>query len=67
MIDDPDVWHAASVLIHHYGDEASSRASERADELLARRDADGHSIWLRILKAVEELMRTVRKDDELAH
>jgi hypothetical protein len=64
MTDDPDVWHAASVLIHQYRNDASSRAAQRADELLARGDADGHSIWLRILKAVEELTRTVRKDDE---
>jgi hypothetical protein len=67
MTDDPDVWRAASVLIHRYLDDASSCAAQRADELLARGDADGHSIWLRILKAVEELMRTVRKDNEQAH
>jgi hypothetical protein len=64
MIDDPDVWRAASVLIHRYGDDASSCAAQRADELLAHGDADGHSIWLRILKAIAELTRIERKDDE---
>jgi hypothetical protein len=58
----------AYVLIHRYGDDASrSRAAQRADELLARGDADGHSIWLRILKAIAELTRKERKDDERAH
>jgi hypothetical protein len=67
MIDDPDVWRAASVLIHRYGDDASSCAAQRADELLARGDADGYSIWMCILRAVSELTRTERKDDEQAH
>ena len=67
MIDDPDVWRAASVLLRQYGDDASSRAAQRADELLARGDADGHSIWLRIQNAVEELTRTARKENEQAH
>ena len=65
MIDDPDVWRAASVLIYQYGDDASSRAAQRADELIACSDADGHSIWLCILKAVEELMRAEPGDGEL--
>ena len=64
MIDDPDVWRAASVLIHQYGDDASSRAAQRADELIACSDADGHSIWMCILRAVSELMRTERNDNE---
>ena len=67
MIDDPDVWRAASVLIHRYGDDASSCAAQRADELLARGDADGYSIWMCILRAVSELTRAERKDDEQAH
>jgi hypothetical protein len=67
IIDDPEVWRAASVIIHQYGDDALSRAAQRADELLARGDADGYSIWMRILEAVVELTRTELKDDEQAH
>jgi hypothetical protein len=41
MIDDKDVYRAASELIRQYGDDAPIRAAMRADEMLEMGDLDG--------------------------
>ena len=57
MIDDPDIFHAAKLLIDRHGEDAALRAAERADGLLAEGDPDGSGVWHRILEAIEELTR----------
>jgi hypothetical protein len=64
MVDDPDIWHAAAALLRQYGEDAPIHAVRRAIEHSERGDAEGETIWKRIVKALEELMRTERKDDE---
>jgi hypothetical protein len=64
MVDDPDIWHAAAALLRRYGADAPSYAGKRAIGLFGRGDEKGAEVWKRILKALEELMRTERKDDE---
>jgi hypothetical protein len=56
-IDDPDIFRAAKLLIDQHGDDASLRAAERADELLAEADVEGSAVWRRILAAIDELQR----------
>jgi hypothetical protein len=58
MIDDPDTWRAANLLLKRYGTDAAIQAAQRADTLLAESDSEGCAIWKRILAAVAELTRT---------
>lgn len=57
MIAEIDIWRAAKQLVDWNGQDAVSHASERADELLAAGDRDGHAVWLRIGEAVRDLLR----------
>jgi hypothetical protein len=41
MISDPDIFHAAKLVIDQRGEEAPSYAAGRADELLEEGDIDG--------------------------
>ncbi len=49
-------WHGADALIE---------AALKADELLDAGDLDGQAVWMRIRKAVLELLRPV--DGEVVH
>ena len=57
MIPDIDIWRSAHVLVKRYGQDAPLEAAQRADAMLEAGDMDGHAVWLRIVKAVEELLR----------
>ena len=39
----------------------------RADELMETGDMDGRAVWLRIVKAIEELLSKERPDDAEVH
>jgi hypothetical protein len=39
----------------------------RADDLMAAGDMDGRAVWLRIVKAIEELLSKERPDDAKVH
>ena len=39
----------------------------RADELLENGDVEGKAVWIRIVKAVEELLSKERPDDAKVH
>jgi hypothetical protein len=60
MVDDPDIFWAAKLLIDRHGEEAATFAAGRADELLEEGDLDGAAIWRRILAAIGELQRERR-------
>ena len=64
MTADLEIWRAANVLVKEYGGEAPLMAARRCDALLAHGDVDGQRVWMSILRAVEELWRTERKDGE---
>jgi len=51
MVDDPDIWRAANLLVKRHGADAALVAGRRADELLAG-DVEGCAVWKRILVAV---------------
>jgi hypothetical protein len=57
MIDDPDIFRAAKLVIDQQGDEAVMFAAGRADVLLKEGDVDGSAVWRQILAAIEELQR----------
>ena len=63
-ISDLDIYRSARLLTDRHGDEAPIHAAMKADAMLETGDMDGRAVWLRILKAVEELLRG-RGDDPL--
>jgi hypothetical protein len=65
LTDDPDIFRAAKLLIDQHGNDASTRAAQRADELLEEGDIDGAVVWRRILEAIEELTRGRREGEAL--
>ena len=67
MVDDLDIYRSANELIKQHGDEALVHAAMRADELAADGDMDDRAVWLRIVKAVEELLAKERPDGENVH
>ncbi len=65
LIPDLDIWRAAAVLVQRHGaDDAALVAAQRADELVASGDKDGHAIWKAILEAVLELRRGEPREGE---
>jgi hypothetical protein len=65
VIDDPDIFRAAKLLIDQHGGAAPIRAVERAEELADKGDLDGVAVWRRILEAIEELQRGRREGEPL--
>jgi hypothetical protein len=64
MISERDVWVSANVLVKRFGADAKPEPAKRADELLADGDMEGERVWLRIIRAIEELQRAERRDGE---
>ncbi len=67
MTSDLDVYRSANELIKQFGDAADIEAAMKADECLAAGDMEGEAVWLRILKAIEELLSEERPDDVEVH
>ena len=62
MIADIDIWRCAALMINNYGDTADIEAASEADAMLAEGDIDGQRVWMRIAKAIDDLM-SVRTDE----
>ena len=54
-VSDLDIWRSANELIKQFGDTADLEAAARADGFLNKGDPHGQRVWLRIMKAVDEL------------
>ncbi len=67
MTSDLDIYRSANELIKQYGEAADIEAAMRADERLAAGDMDGEAVWIRILKAIEELLSDERPEDAELH
>ena len=67
MTSDIDTYRAAHLLIKRHGDDAPIEAAMRADELAAGGDMEGRAVWLRIVKAVKELLAKERPEGEKVH
>ena len=65
VINDPDIFRAAKLLIDQRGPEAGDFAAGRADALLEEGDMDGAAVWRRILEAIDELQRGWREGEFL--
>ncbi len=67
MTSDLDIYRTAKLLVDNHGAEAPFHAAMNADAMLAKGDMDGRAVWLRVVKAVEELLATERRDDTAVH
>ncbi len=67
MTSDLDIYRAANELTKQYGEAADIEAAMRADERLAAGDMEGEAVWLRIIKAIEELLSEEWPSDAEVH
>ncbi len=67
MITDLEIYRAANQLVKRYGQDAELEAAKQADAMIERGDPEGLAVWKRILKAVDELLRTEPADTERRH
>ncbi len=55
MTSDLDIYRSANELIKQHGDAADMEAAMLANECIAAGDMEGEAVWIRIVKAIEEL------------
>ncbi len=67
MTSNLDIYRAAHLLIKRHGDDAPIEAAMGADELMEAGDIKGEAVWLRIVKAIAELLSEERPDDAEVH
>jgi hypothetical protein len=58
MVEDIDIYRPANIIVMQHGEDAPIHAAMRADKFLEAGDLDGYAVWLRIVKAVEDLLRS---------
>ena len=67
MTSDLDIYRSAHELIKQHGEAADIEAAMRVDAHLAAGDMEGEAVWLRIVRAVEELLSEERPDGAKVH
>ena len=67
MTSDLDIYRTATLLIKQHGDEAAIHVAMRVDGFLEAGDLDGAAVWRRIIRAIEELQRKERRQEEATH
>lgn len=63
-MDDVDIWLTANLLIETHGENAGLQAALRADNALDGGFPGIVNVWMRVMRAIEELQRTSLKPDE---
>ncbi len=67
MVSDLDIYRSANEVITQQGETADIEAAMRTDECLAAGDLEGEAVWLRIVKAIEELLSKERPKGAKPH
>ncbi len=67
MTTDLDIYRSAKLLIDEHGEDAPIQAATKADALLDKGDMDGTARWIRILRAIEKLLRKKPGEGEGVH
>ncbi len=62
-----DIYRSANVLIDQHGEDAPIFAAMQADKRAEAGDREGRRVWLRVIRAIQELQRTRPRGDEAAH
>jgi hypothetical protein len=65
VIEEPEIFRAAVLLVDQDGEDAALRAAQRADELFKKGNLYGSAVWRRIRAAIEELRRGRQDGDTL--
>ena len=63
----PEVYRTATLMIAEYGELAPAGAFIKADQLSDAGDEKGRDVWLRVAKAVEELLSDERPNESVVH
>ena len=66
FLPDFNIYHFAHVLIREHGEAAGLEADRHAAALLERGDIDGYTVWRRIVKTVDNILRMERKTEAMA-
>jgi hypothetical protein len=56
---DRDIWITANEMIKQFGEDAAVTAATRADAMRDLDDAEGYSVWKRVLEAIADLKNAV--------
>ncbi len=56
-IPDLDIYRPAHLLVKQHGAEATIHAAMNADAMLEKDGLGGQRVWMRIIRAIEELLR----------
>ncbi len=67
MISDLDVYRSAQLIVERHGDGAPIEAAMKVDAMLEKGDIDGQAAWLRILRAVKELLLAQPDKGDVVH
>ncbi len=67
MTYDLDIYRSAKLLIDQHGEEASGFAVKQADKQAEAGDREGQAVWLRVIRAIQELQWTRPRGDEPTH
>ncbi len=62
MTADLDIYRSANELIEQHGDADDIEAAMRSEERLAAGEMEGEAVWIRIVKAIEELLSEERRE-----
>ncbi len=66
-VDDLDIYRTARLYIEQHGDEAPIIAAMKADGLMERGDMDGRAAWLRVVRAIKDLLRSGPESEDTVH
>ena len=58
-----DIYRSAKLLIDQHGDDAPIFAAQQADRCLEAGDLDGKAVWMRVIRAIKELLDQQPPDD----
>ena len=56
MPDEIDIYRSAKLLIDQHGEDAPIFAAMQADKCLEAGDLDGKAVWMRVIRAIKELL-----------
>ncbi len=67
MTSDLDIFRSANELIEQHGEDSPIHAAMRADELMEAGNMEGRAVWIRIVKAIGELLSKERPEGAEVH
>ena len=66
-MEDIHIFRAAKLLIKEQGDDVSAYVDMEFNNTIERRDIKGAAVWLRIAKAINEMLRETPRPGEQRH